>query len=181
MELIFVLGGGELLWNSWRAAKESDNEMPLGGDNVAVPTDSDVAEYFYQRKLLTVNGMHTTLAFMTLCEDFDAKKELTAELMDGVRAQLTCPAVSSDSCWFALCGTEFRNTGAHSFIRAGKTFTLALISWLEERYYFTSGAVGRLGKAETVYRASAAQALATAERPAPLGAPPGHPAPPWYL
>jgi len=67
--------------------QESDNEMPLGGDNVAVPTDSDVAEYFYQRKLLTVNGMHTTLAFMTLCEDFDAKKELTAELMDGLAPQ----------------------------------------------------------------------------------------------
>ena len=61
--------------------------MPLDGENVMVPTDNDVAEYFYQRKLLTVNGMHTTLAFMTLCEDFDAKKELTAELMDGVRVQ----------------------------------------------------------------------------------------------
>jgi hypothetical protein len=61
--------------------------MPLEGENVMVPTDNDVAEYFYQRKLLTVNGMHTTLAFMTLCEDFDAKKELTAELMDGVSTQ----------------------------------------------------------------------------------------------
>jgi len=72
-------------------------------------------------------------------------------------------------------------TGDRSPIRAGKTCTLALISEFGEKHYFTSGAVGRLGEAETVYRASAAQALATAERPAPLGAPPGHPAPPWYL
>ena len=32
-----------------------------------------------------------------------------------------------------------------------------------------------------MYRGHAAQGLATAERPAPLGAPPGHPVAPWYL
>jgi hypothetical protein len=79
-------------------SESMEQEMPLGGDNVMVPADEQVAEYFYQRKLLTVNGMHTTLAFMTLCEDFDAKKELTRELMEGVRVPagpIACkPAVS---------------------------------------------------------------------------------------
>mmetsp|Transcript_30027 Transcript_30027/g.49070 ORF Transcript_30027/g.49070 Transcript_30027/m.49070 type:complete len:474 (+) Transcript_30027:61-1482(+) len=41
--------------------------VPLGGESVTVPSSKAEAEFFYERKLFLVNGMHTTLAFMTLC------------------------------------------------------------------------------------------------------------------
>ncbi|KAG5175263.1 mannitol 1-phosphate dehydrogenase [Tribonema minus] len=41
---------------------------PLGGDNIRWPKIAAEAEYWCQRKLLMVNGMHTCLAFMTLCK-----------------------------------------------------------------------------------------------------------------
>ncbi|CAN0434699.1 unnamed protein product, partial [Discosporangium mesarthrocarpum] len=45
-------------------------EAPLpafAGDNVKVPMTYGEANYFCRRKITMVNGMHTTLAFMTLC------------------------------------------------------------------------------------------------------------------
>mmetsp|Transcript_41194 Transcript_41194/g.60723 ORF Transcript_41194/g.60723 Transcript_41194/m.60723 type:complete len:563 (+) Transcript_41194:82-1770(+) len=40
--------------------------VPLGGESVTVPSSKAEAEFFYERKLFLVNGMHTTLAFLTL-------------------------------------------------------------------------------------------------------------------
>ncbi|CAM9613298.1 unnamed protein product [Ascophyllum nodosum] len=39
------------------------------GDNVKVPMTYGEANYFCRRKITMVNGMHTTLAFMTLCRE----------------------------------------------------------------------------------------------------------------
>ncbi|CAM9791136.1 unnamed protein product, partial [Discosporangium mesarthrocarpum] len=41
---------------------------PFKGENVQIPLIHAEAEYFCRRKILMVNGMHTTLAFMTLCK-----------------------------------------------------------------------------------------------------------------
>eukprot|EP00242_Pyramimonas_sp_CCMP2087_P006531 CAMPEP_0198210488 /NCGR_PEP_ID=MMETSP1445-20131203/20136_1 /TAXON_ID=36898 /ORGANISM="Pyramimonas sp., Strain CCMP2087" /LENGTH=425 /DNA_ID=CAMNT_0043884557 /DNA_START=223 /DNA_END=1497 /DNA_ORIENTATION=+ len=43
-------------------------KIPLKGDLVYVPEDKDVADFFYKRKLLLVNGMHTALGFLTLVD-----------------------------------------------------------------------------------------------------------------
>ena len=40
---------------------------PFAGDHVLVPRREAEADYLCKRKLLMVNGMHTTLAFLTLC------------------------------------------------------------------------------------------------------------------
>lgn len=65
-----------------------------------------MAEYFYERKLLTVNGMHTTLAFMTLCEDFKAKKQLLEDAMGFPCAPMplsSVPGFRSGLCVLCLC------------------------------------------------------------------------------
>lgn len=45
---------------------EDSMPPPLKGSHVQIPRLQAQAEYFTQRKLVTVNGMHTTLAFLTL-------------------------------------------------------------------------------------------------------------------
>eukprot|EP00903_Cladosiphon_okamuranus_P005882 g5818.t1 len=41
---------------------------PFKGGHVQIPRISAEAEYFCRRKIILVNGMHTTLAFVTLCK-----------------------------------------------------------------------------------------------------------------
>ncbi|CAM9653891.1 unnamed protein product [Ascophyllum nodosum] len=41
---------------------------PFEGNHVQIPRIPAEAEYFCRRKILMVNGMHTTLAFITLCK-----------------------------------------------------------------------------------------------------------------
>mmetsp|Transcript_10293 Transcript_10293/g.26403 ORF Transcript_10293/g.26403 Transcript_10293/m.26403 type:complete len:911 (-) Transcript_10293:225-2957(-) len=41
-------------------------QVPLGGEEVVVPESAAMGAYLYKRKLVMVNGMHTTLAFLTL-------------------------------------------------------------------------------------------------------------------
>ncbi|CAM9846357.1 unnamed protein product, partial [Hapterophycus canaliculatus] len=41
---------------------------PFKGKHVQIPRIPAEAEYFCRRKILLVNGMHTTLAFLTLCK-----------------------------------------------------------------------------------------------------------------
>jgi len=40
--------------------------LPFAGERVTFPKSSKEAKFFYDRKVFLVNGMHTTLAFMTL-------------------------------------------------------------------------------------------------------------------
>ncbi|CAM9924879.1 unnamed protein product [Phaeothamnion confervicola] len=42
---------------------------PFTGKNILVPASRGEAHYFTRRKITMVNGMHTTLAFMTLCKE----------------------------------------------------------------------------------------------------------------
>mmetsp|Transcript_7292 Transcript_7292/g.10952 ORF Transcript_7292/g.10952 Transcript_7292/m.10952 type:complete len:437 (-) Transcript_7292:38-1348(-) len=46
--------------------KSPDQIIPFAGDNVTIPDSESEANFFYEKKLFLVNGMHTTLAFMTL-------------------------------------------------------------------------------------------------------------------
>mmetsp|Transcript_30217 Transcript_30217/g.39830 ORF Transcript_30217/g.39830 Transcript_30217/m.39830 type:complete len:511 (+) Transcript_30217:205-1737(+) len=41
--------------------------LPFAGSTVVVPKSDAEASFLYERKLFLVNGMHTTLAFLTLC------------------------------------------------------------------------------------------------------------------
>eukprot|EP00752_Nemacystus_decipiens_P007122 g6379.t1 len=41
---------------------------PFKGDHIQIPRIPAEAEYFCRRKIILVNGMHTTLAFVTLCK-----------------------------------------------------------------------------------------------------------------
>mmetsp|Transcript_38719 Transcript_38719/g.51024 ORF Transcript_38719/g.51024 Transcript_38719/m.51024 type:complete len:550 (-) Transcript_38719:300-1949(-) len=40
--------------------------VPIAGETVTIPKTKDEAKFLYERKLFLVNGMHTTLAFLTL-------------------------------------------------------------------------------------------------------------------
>uniref|UniRef100_A0A0G4I719 Uncharacterized protein n=1 Tax=Chromera velia CCMP2878 TaxID=1169474 RepID=A0A0G4I719_9ALVE len=51
------------------------------GGNVQIPILEAQARYFCQRKILCVNGMHTTLAFMTLCKFEKGNRPGEHELM----------------------------------------------------------------------------------------------------
>jgi len=44
---------------------------PFAGDAIWIPRSSEEASYLYRRKLMLVNGLHTTLAFLTLCHHVD--------------------------------------------------------------------------------------------------------------
>mmetsp|Transcript_2406 Transcript_2406/g.3564 ORF Transcript_2406/g.3564 Transcript_2406/m.3564 type:complete len:408 (-) Transcript_2406:114-1337(-) len=44
--------------------------MPFGGEGVLVPKSPEEASFYYDRKYFLVNGMHTTLAFMSLDSRF---------------------------------------------------------------------------------------------------------------
>ena len=48
--------------------ENDQREVPLDGDEVLIPSSEKESEYLYRKKLLTVNGMHTVLAFRTLCQ-----------------------------------------------------------------------------------------------------------------
>ena len=43
-----------------------DESLPLAGDMVESPENDADSQYLYRKKLLTVNGMHTVIAFRTL-------------------------------------------------------------------------------------------------------------------
>ncbi len=46
---------------------EDGEDLPLAGDHVQSPENEADSKYLYRKKLLTVNGMHTVIAFRTLC------------------------------------------------------------------------------------------------------------------
>lgn len=50
-----------------QAAPLNGYGAPFAGKNVRTPTLSSTADYFSNRKILLVNGLHTVIAFMTLC------------------------------------------------------------------------------------------------------------------
>ena len=45
-----------------------DRHAPLAGEQVTAPENDADSSYLYRKKLLTVNGMHTVIAFRTLCD-----------------------------------------------------------------------------------------------------------------
>lgn len=61
---------------------------PFAGRNVLLPRLQQQAEYLCRRKIVTVNGMHTTLAFLTLCTHL---MEDGAEPLSLVNDKLTAP------------------------------------------------------------------------------------------
>lgn len=49
--------------------------LPFSATIATLPSSEEEAEYLSDRKLALVNGMHTTLAFMTLQDEFDLEEE----------------------------------------------------------------------------------------------------------
>ena len=68
--------------------EEVDLQVPMGGETVVVPESQLVANYLYRRKLVTVNGMHTTLAFITLLAQGESALPVRCE-----EHKWTCPDV----------------------------------------------------------------------------------------
>mmetsp|Transcript_32858 Transcript_32858/g.55784 ORF Transcript_32858/g.55784 Transcript_32858/m.55784 type:complete len:507 (-) Transcript_32858:216-1736(-) len=55
--------------------------LPFGGPTIVTTSTADQAEYYARRKILLVNGTHTTLAFLTLLR-FSKEHRMSFESMD---------------------------------------------------------------------------------------------------
>jgi beta-phosphoglucomutase-like phosphatase (HAD superfamily) len=67
--------------------------LPLGGDGVQLPEKEAHARYLYRKKLLTVNGMHTVIAFISLRE-YARKQGPDFEVPD---EPVNIPLISADT------------------------------------------------------------------------------------
>jgi len=54
--------------------QESETPIPFGGPSVLTSETDAQANYYAERKLLLVNGAHTTLAFLTLIQELEKSK-----------------------------------------------------------------------------------------------------------
>ncbi len=59
--------GSIVVLNQPESADGKKEQGPLAGDFVQNPENEADSSYLYRKKLLTVNGMHTVIAFRTLC------------------------------------------------------------------------------------------------------------------
>ena len=59
--------GSIVVLNQPESGEGADGDGPLAGDYVSNPDNEKDSRYLYRKKLLTVNGMHTVIAFRTLC------------------------------------------------------------------------------------------------------------------
>ena len=59
--------GSIVVLNQPESGEGADGDGPLAGDYVSNPENEKDSRYLYRKKLLTVNGMHTVIAFRTLC------------------------------------------------------------------------------------------------------------------
>lgn len=79
---------------------------PFGGPNVHAPKLKAAAHYLCQRKIGLVNGMHTTLAFLTACDKaqelLEAVKEASKPRRDATGSQRGSDAPSADPLLGAL-------------------------------------------------------------------------------
>lgn len=60
--------GSIVVLNHPKSSGNGDDDGPLAGDIVQTPANDEDSKYLYRKKLLTVNGMHTVIAFRTLCD-----------------------------------------------------------------------------------------------------------------
>ena len=67
------------------SAENGEDEGPLAGEIVQNPDNEEDSSYLYRKKLLTVNGMHTVIAFRTLCDYASTQK--------GYKHPEKCPAL----------------------------------------------------------------------------------------
>jgi len=73
---------------------EAGPPLPLGGSNVLIPTTERESDYMYDRKIMTVNHMHTTLGFLTLVRYMEEMGASPAEMVEGESACKSLPLVS---------------------------------------------------------------------------------------
>mmetsp|Transcript_26408 Transcript_26408/g.46989 ORF Transcript_26408/g.46989 Transcript_26408/m.46989 type:complete len:640 (-) Transcript_26408:299-2218(-) len=71
--------------------------MPFGGRTVFVPNTERESDYMYERKIMTVNHMHTTLAFMSLVKYMEDNNLDPEDLVEGESACISAPLVKWDS------------------------------------------------------------------------------------
>eukprot|EP00465_Bigelowiella_longifila_P002673 CAMPEP_0185253216 /NCGR_PEP_ID=MMETSP1359-20130426/2059_1 /TAXON_ID=552665 /ORGANISM="Bigelowiella longifila, Strain CCMP242" /LENGTH=510 /DNA_ID=CAMNT_0027835559 /DNA_START=40 /DNA_END=1572 /DNA_ORIENTATION=- len=65
----------------WEESNAAKHVFPFGGPTIVTTSTSDQAEYYARRKILLVNGTHTTLAFLTLIR-FSKEHGMSFENMD---------------------------------------------------------------------------------------------------
>ena len=70
--------------------------FPLGGDNVFVPKTERQSNYMYERKIMTVNHMHTTLAFLSLVRYMEDNDLTPRQMVGGSGACMSLPLVRYD-------------------------------------------------------------------------------------
>ena len=59
-------GAGEIVVMRGEDDVDDGGAFPFGGEGVYRPPSAAAAQFLHRRKILTVNGTHTTLAFLTL-------------------------------------------------------------------------------------------------------------------
>lgn len=79
--------------------EEQDRPVPLpfGGQTVFIPTTERESDYMYERKIMTVNHMHTTLAFTSLVEYMTENDLEPADIVSGESACISIPLVKWDA------------------------------------------------------------------------------------
>jgi len=68
---------------------------PFAGDAIWIPRSNEEASYLSTRKLILVNGLHTTLAFLTLCHQVDVLDPLVQIPLPTEKDKLAVPL---DTC-----------------------------------------------------------------------------------
>ena len=70
--------------------------VPFGGSNVFIPKTIRESNYMYDRKIMTVNHMHTTLAFLTLVQHMKDTGATPDEMVAGESACMSLPLIEYD-------------------------------------------------------------------------------------
>jgi len=70
--------------------------IPFGGSNVFIPQTVRESNYMYDRKIMTVNHMHTTLAFLSLVKYMNESGASPEDLVAGESACMSLPLIHFD-------------------------------------------------------------------------------------
>lgn len=111
--------------------EDEDAPIPLGGSNVFVPRTEKESNYMYDRKIMTVNHMHTTLAFLTLVRHMDRTGATPDDMVAGNMACKSLPLIKFDPkvdpkvsqiwCWgVAQCLLLQSEHDKHTMMKAHK-------------------------------------------------------------
>eukprot|EP00954_Amorphochlora_amoebiformis_P029733 1393591-Amorphochlora_amoeboformis.AAC.1 len=141
--------------------KEADHPLPFGGTMVVTTDTEEQAKYFARRKILLVNGTHTTLAFLTLIKEMshqDVPDKLSRMELPGRYALLDYERADTSArqkvwAWLVarcyIVSTEFDSevlTGAHNTTSEEEAFKMLLdYAWTTlQRFSHVPDTTGRV-------------------------------------